>query len=178
MSKPERHQQPWTAIEDGFLRCPITSSKLAMGALRGRLVSSIRWRRRYLGISIGNWYLRDENRKRKKRYELTDFPGVDWSKTLRELMDETGLAIKAVWRLRKEYGERIKVAKPIRAGRRGFRADDFPGVDWSRSARSIAGELGMSWRVVSRMKKEKISNIGNPYLQHRKRRITNIGKSG
>lgn len=152
----QRKFPPWTKVDETFLRCPIPATMLAQGALRHREVPSIRHRRRMLGIYVGTWYLNADWMRRRPRYELTHFPDADWTLPLNKLMEETGLSIKTVWRLRKEFTEASAGAmKPIRVGRRAWVRSDFPDADWTKSVSQLARDLGLSWVVTQRLRNEK-----------------------
>lgn len=143
----------WTHKEDGFLLCPIPAAYLALGALKPRTAEAIRFRRRKLKVyrfflPRGFATLPGQGAVRQ-RAELEHYPGVDWDKTLRELMEDTGLCQTTAARLRLEAG-----CKPSKRGPKKVTRAHFPGADWSRGAAKLSRELGVSIYIVRRLKRE------------------------
>ena len=166
--RPDRSQLPWSATEDQFLHCPIPATYLAHGALRGRSAGSVRDRRRKLRIyycpGYANAFLPIGGKlPGRRRHVVDDFPGVDWTLKLSELRDILGIGESAVWRLRKEAGER-----PVRRGRRAYSYSDYPGADWTASAKDIGEVTGLSRKSVYKLREEwELATLG--HVQSRKR---------
>jgi len=158
MRKPARAQKPWSESEDAYLSCPIPASYLARGALAGRPVEGIRWRRRKLGlicgIGFGAAYVPLSTAVGRRRELVEYWPDVDWNLSDGELRRITGLGNSTIFRLRREAGAG---SKPYREGRRKYHPSDFPDVDWNDSTRNIIAATGLSRTVVYRLRSEWIS---------------------
>jgi len=99
----------------------------------------------------------------RPKYELTDFPGMNWDVPIRQIMQETGISEHCAVRLRAEAGQSVK---PLRKGRRAFRYTDFD-VDWSdkTSTKKLEKLTGLSRTLVYRMRKqwrESLGEVKNP----------------
>ena len=154
----DRIQQPWTSAEDAFLRCPIPARFLAKGALSGRTVESIRWRRRrnrslriarpaQFARSFASWGKAGPPRADSP----SDYPDCDWDQSIRSIQRSLGVTYRTAWRLRAEARKAQEEGKPFRSGRRKYSYRDFPGIDWSAPTRTIMRRINLSRVVVYRL---------------------------
>ena len=174
-----RTQRLWTEAEDSFLTCPIPAAYLAAGALRGRSIEAIRYRRRQLLLRVpaaigGAFNCLPDQHPGRKRYELADYPGTNWNQSLSALCEELSIGTRVAWRLRREALDARPEQpgfKPRRRGRRSYRPEDFPGVDWAAPSGVIMEQTGLSRPTVCKLRRryttatskiENNRNIENP----------------
>lgn len=148
----------WSAQEDRYLDCPIPNEYLAFGALRGRTPAAIHVRRKNRKKAFHQHRKAAfadlpamEHTGGNGKYSPEDFPGVDWSATIRELTAATGLSSRTISRLRKVA---IGAKKP---GRPKFRLEEFPGVDWRAPIRQLMEDHGICYRSAKRLRAEALS---------------------
>lgn len=90
----------------------------------------------------------------RRSWCLEDFPGVNWNQKLSTLCSKLGIGIKSACRLRSEAkAEAQSLWHPTRPGNRGYDPADFPGLDWSKSTKSIMQVTGLSRTTVYRLRR-------------------------